>query len=264
METLVGIGEFSKMSYLSVKALRHYHDVGLLEPADIDPATGYRRYDTGQVAVAHAIRRFRDLDMPIEEIRLVLRAPDEVTSNQVILRHLDRMQQQLEQTQRTVASLQQVLSGEMDGEGRVAIRHLPAVEVVATVSSVAFDDCADWLPVELEQLHERITEAGLSVAGPDGAWYSDEFFEAGKGDVTAFVPVTASSPDTTSYPSCTVALLVHDGPFDDLDRTYGALGTVVAERGIRGPGPIREHYLTETRTEVCWPVSAEAGTGDPG
>ncbi len=54
MDTVVGIGEFSKMSYLSVKALRHYHDVGLLEPAAVDPATGYRRYTTAQVPVAHA------------------------------------------------------------------------------------------------------------------------------------------------------------------------------------------------------------------
>jgi hypothetical protein len=46
MDTLVGIGDFSKMTYLSIKALRHYHDVGLLEPADVDPATGHRRYTT--------------------------------------------------------------------------------------------------------------------------------------------------------------------------------------------------------------------------
>ena len=44
MDVLLTIGEFSKMTYLSVKALRHYHDVGLLEPALVDPATGYRHY----------------------------------------------------------------------------------------------------------------------------------------------------------------------------------------------------------------------------
>ena len=44
MDVLLTIGEFSKMTYLSVKALRHYHDVGLLAPALVDPDTGYRRY----------------------------------------------------------------------------------------------------------------------------------------------------------------------------------------------------------------------------
>ena len=49
--------------------------------------------------------------------------------------------------------------------------------------------------------------------------------------------------------------MVHDGPFDELDQTYGALGTAVADRGIGDTGPIREHYLDEPTTEVCWPVS---------
>ena len=86
--------------------------------------------------------------------------------------------------------------------------------------------------------------------------------EAGVGEVTAFVPIAGAAGagvEVTELAATTVAVLVHDGPFADLDQTYGALGTLVAERGIGGPGPIREHYLTETSTEVCWPVI----TGDP-
>ena len=104
------IGEFSKMTYLSVKALRHYHDVGLLEPAEIDPSTGYRHYTADQVATAQAIRRFRDLDMPLDQVRAVLQAPDLTTRNEAILDHLESMQQQLERTQHTVASLQALLT----------------------------------------------------------------------------------------------------------------------------------------------------------
>ena len=47
--TLLTIGEFSRMTHLSVKALRHYHDVGILEPAAIDPYSGYRSYAADQV-----------------------------------------------------------------------------------------------------------------------------------------------------------------------------------------------------------------------
>jgi len=73
MDVRLTIGEFSKMTYLSVKALRHYHDVGLLTPDMVDPATGYRRYASSQVTTAQAIRRFRDLDMPLDDVRRVLR-----------------------------------------------------------------------------------------------------------------------------------------------------------------------------------------------
>lgn len=269
MDALLTIGEFSKMTYLSVKALRHYHDVGLLEPALVDPATGYRRYAPSQVGPAQAIRRFRDLGMPLDEVRQVLRAPDVASRNRAILAHLERMHRQLEQTQATVASLQALLTAEPHPRADIEIRRVPAVRVVAARAPVTFDDCVTWLDPTFGALHAAAGAAGLTVAGPDGALYSDEFFEAGAGEVTAFVPVAGDAGgvddvgalgafgdvgDLQVLPATTFAVLVHRGPLDDLDQAYGALGTVVAERGIGGPGPIREHYLTPTSTEVCWPV----------
>ena len=69
-------------------------------------------------------------------------------------------------------------------------------------------------------------------------------------------------------PAADVAVLMHDGPFADLDRTYGALGTFVAIQRIGVDGPIREHYLVagddvdpaEHRTEVCWPITVPPAT----
>ena len=49
MTVAVSIGEFSRLTHLTVKTLRHYHDVGLLVPDEVDRYTGYRRYGTGQV-----------------------------------------------------------------------------------------------------------------------------------------------------------------------------------------------------------------------
>ena len=268
---LLTIGELSKMTYLSVKALRHYHDVGLLEPAVVDPITGYRRYRPSQVATAQAIRRFRDLDMPIDQVRQVLEATDAASRNQVILAHLERMHRQLEQTQATVASLQALLSEEPHPRGRVEIRRLPAIRVLAERAVVPFD-CASWLEPALAALHTAANAVGLPVAGADGALYSDELFEEGVGEVTAFLPVAddtahaahaADAARVVELPATTVAVLVHDGPFADLDRAYAALGTVVAERGIGGPGPIREHYLDPTTTEVCWPVTASVAASSP-
>ncbi|HUB22135.1 MAG TPA: MerR family transcriptional regulator [Streptosporangiaceae bacterium] len=72
MSVLVSIGDFSRMTHLSIKALRFYHDQGLLEPARIDPGSGYRFYEPAQVPVAQVIRRFRDLDMPLDQVKAVL------------------------------------------------------------------------------------------------------------------------------------------------------------------------------------------------
>jgi len=254
VDVILTIGEFSKMTYLSVKALRHYHDVGLLTPVEIDPATGYRRYASSQVATAQAIRRFRELDMPIDDVRRVITAADVTERNRVIVEHLERMRQQLERTQMSVDSLQALLEGAPRQSPDIALRRIPETSVLSTVDVVEFDACSEWLERALSDLHVRLDDAGLTVGGPDGALYSDAFFETGAGDVTAFLPVVGGGGGVTELPALNVAVLVHDGPFSELDQTYGALGTAVAERGIGALGPIREHYLDATTTEVCWPV----------
>jgi DNA-binding transcriptional MerR regulator len=70
------MGDFSRATHLSVKMLRHYHEVGLLEPVNMDLDTGYRRYSAEQTVTAQIIRRFRDLEMPLEDIHVVLQAPN--------------------------------------------------------------------------------------------------------------------------------------------------------------------------------------------
>ena len=77
MRSSLAIGDFSRATHLSVKTLRHYHRIGLLEPADVDQQTGYRRYATDQIPAAQVIRRFRRLDMPLDEIQAVLAAPED-------------------------------------------------------------------------------------------------------------------------------------------------------------------------------------------
>ena len=59
MDSTLPIGDFSRATHLSVKQLRHYHEIGLLEPVDVDEDTGYRRYATEQIVTAQIVRRFK-------------------------------------------------------------------------------------------------------------------------------------------------------------------------------------------------------------
>ena len=272
MDALLTIGEFSKMTYLSVKALRHYHDVGLLEPVDIDASTGYRRYSTTQVSTAQAIRRFRDLEMPLEQVRAVLDAPDVTSRNEAILTHLRHMQQQLERTQTTVASLQTLLE-DVHRTATVTRRSIGPISTLAITETVGFDESGDWCGSAFDELHGALMRAGITSVGPDGALYYGDFFELGLGQVTAFVPIVGDPRPTgraerLDLLAADVAVLVHEGAFADLDRTYGALGTHVALQRIGVDGPIREHYLVagddvdpaDHRTEVCWPINVSPAT----
>jgi DNA-binding transcriptional MerR regulator len=267
VSALLTIGEFSRVTHLSVKALRHSDDVGLLQPADVDRSSGYRRYASAQAPIAHVIRRFRDLDMPLEQIRVVLDAPDVEARNQAIIAHLERMQQSLERTQSTVASLRALLEGT---ETTLSVEHrsVAAMPAIAIAEQVDWDDTEVWLGAALAELHGVLASHPDWRAAADAALYSTEFFAAHSGPVVAFVPITRQSAvagrvQIIEVPAAELALTMHEGPFEDLDETYGALGTFVAERVLGAAGPIREHYLVteadtddpaQWRTEVCWPI----------
>ena len=248
------IGEFSRVTHLSVKALRHYEEVGLLEPAEVDSSSGYRRYASRQIPSGHLIRRFRDLDMPLDEIKVVLSAPDLDARDRAIVAHLERMQNALEQTQATVASLKDLLDGK-EPSLPVEFRQIPPTRAVAVRAEVGWDDAEQWLATAFEHLHSLVE----ARSGPDAALYSPEFFEAHLGEVVAYVPTaggaaTGDGAALETIPAAYVAVTVHHGAFADIDQAYGALGTYVAERVIGADGPIREHYLGDDCTEVAWPV----------
>jgi DNA-binding transcriptional MerR regulator/effector-binding domain-containing protein len=271
MTTLLSIGDFSRMTYLSVKALRHYHDIGVLEPAEVDPSSGYRFYAPSQVGVAQMIRRLRDMGVPLDDVRTIVRAPDAGSRDAALVAHLRRMERQLQDTQQTVRSLRSLLEQPRE-EARVQRRSIPATTALMVAERVGADAVVAWWMDAFTLLRRTLAGGGATRSGPDGALFPKEFFEDEVGDLVAFVPIadepvrTAALPARVTIgqvPATDAAVLLHDGPFGDIDRTYGVLGTWVLERVAGADGPIREYYLpTGDRddllahvTEVCWPVT---------
>ena len=271
MDDLLSIGDFSRMTFLSVKTLRHYHDVGLLAPARVDDHSGYRYYRLDQVATAQLIRRFRALDLPVEEVRAVLAAPDEATRNRVIVTHLDRMSAQLRETQETVASLQRMLSAPT--RLSVSYRDEPPLTALAIVETVDAADWIGWWLGAFTELHVSLRSTALARSGPDGTLFPTEAFADERGELVAFVPIPAEAAPAVSgrvqvidLPGTRVAVTSYDGPLIDLDQAYGAVGAWVWEQARSADGPIRERYLPTGDeddllahvTEVCWPVNGAA------
>jgi DNA-binding transcriptional MerR regulator len=88
---LLGIGSFAMLGGLSIPALRHYDEVGVLKPARVDPHTGYRYYRQDQVREARVIRALCALDLPLAEINDVLEGSDEDNVRMLLLGHRDRL-----------------------------------------------------------------------------------------------------------------------------------------------------------------------------
>ncbi|HEY2267250.1 MAG TPA: MerR family transcriptional regulator [Streptosporangiaceae bacterium] len=274
MEPTLTIGDFSRATHLSVKMLRHYHDIGLLEPADVDPDTGYRRYGTTQIATAQVIRRFRDLDMPLEEIHAVLSAPDPQTRSRLISAHLARLEASLARTQDAVATLRDLLD-RPPSAALVRHRHAPAVSAAAIREVVDRANALAWYQGALGELHATLAVQGITATGPGAGIYQNEIFTEERGEATMFVPCQ-SPPGSLGrvtaldVPAAELATVVHQGPHVGIDLAYGTLAAYVTRHALAVDGPIREYYLTGPadtldqaawRTEIGWPIFE---TGTPG
>jgi DNA-binding transcriptional MerR regulator len=276
MTEALTIGDFSKMTHLSVKTLHHYHEVGLLKPAEVDRHTGYRYYSPEQVPTAQVIRRLRDLEMPVTDVKAVLAASDAATRNALIAEHLDRLETQLARTQGAVESLRRLLQ-RPETERSVGHRSVPAVPAVGIQEVVDRADVLAWWQGALGELHAIVGAQNLPTTGPAGGLFAGDLYQHDRGQATVFIPVG----DTVHpigrvvplvVPAAELAIAVHQGSLADVDITYGALGSYATTHEISVEGPLREYYVhdlydtpnpDEWETEIGWPIFRADATTAP-
>ena len=266
MESRIAIGDFSRATHLSVKALRHYHDVDLLSPLEVDRHTGYRFYGVSQIKDALVIRHLRKLEMPIDQVKAVLQAASLDERNEIIVAHLKRMEAQLESTRQTVSLLRAML----DPANPIKVEHcyVPLILAAAITETVQLRAINAWWHEAFEEIYGALHDRGREPAGPGGGLYATELFTDEIGESTIYVPILERIEQfgrvrMIEIPAAELAVALHRGPLADSGPSYAALGKYVAENALGAGGPIRERYV-EVRgtsdsdtvlTEVCWPIS---------
>jgi DNA-binding transcriptional MerR regulator len=270
---LMAIGTFSRASLLSVKALRAYHEAGILVPARIDPATGYRSYHATQLTDAAVIQRLRALDVPLDRVREVVHARDPAVTERVLTEHTAAMQARLEDVTRIVSELQAGV-GLPAAHTPVHVRDEPAAHTLAVRGEVTEASFAAFLDGAYAELGAMVDRLGAAPVGPTGALYPPEIADDDAEPVEAFVPVGTppALPDergrvvVSEVPAARVAVLVHAGGYETIADSYRTLGAWVAHNATPAGLPVREIYVVsfdETddparfRTEIHWPLAAE-------
>ncbi|MFD5312481.1 MerR family transcriptional regulator [Streptomyces sp. ESR1.13] len=261
---MLTIGEFSRLTHLSVRTLRRYHEAALLEPAVVDEATGYRYYRVDQIPTAQVIHRLRELDVPLSDVQQILRTPDPGVRAALVTDHLQRLEDALDRTRAAVASLRRLLRPD-PAPINVELRAEPARTVAAVEAVVGHRDIATWYAGAMAELEAAV---GAAVTGPPGGSYDNALFEQERGHALVYLP-TAEPPRTgrvhpTILPAAELAVTTHVGEHDGgIEVTYGELGTWVVENAMSVAGPVREVYMVGPRdtsdpaawrTEIGWPV----------
>jgi effector-binding domain-containing protein len=263
---LVPIGRFSRMTRLSIKALRHYDDIGLLPPAWVDDSSGYRYYRLGQANRAEAIRILRAVEMPLDEITEVLAQPGPEQAKKLLEAHRLRLLERLADQERMVSYLEGLIERE---EGvlpyDVTIKEVPPTQVVATRRHTDLAHIGDAIA---DGFAAVATAAAGPPAGAPFIIYHDVIDEQTDGDIEICLPVgTPATLEGEVYGSevCggSVVSTVHRGPYDQIGPAYHTLTGWVQEHGHEFAGPPREIYLNDPTvvdpedilTEVQWPIS---------
>ena len=223
MSTLVTIGDFARMTYLSIKSLRYYHEVGLLAPASVDPDTGYRLYLLRRCPRHRSSAGSRDLDMPLGDVRAVLTAGDALSARNAIIaeppaRVWDASWQQ---TQAAVSSLRVSCSKVARHRSQVesTSRARPPTPHRPSRAEVAASDLGDWLGRRVRRTARRVSLGGdVRRAGPDGALYQQRVLHPRRSArPVAFIPITGSLARAgrvrqLELPATEFAVTLHQGP----------------------------------------------------
>jgi len=269
---MIRIGDFSRISRLSVKTLRYYDEVGLLKPVHVDDFTGYRYYAYKQFARLNRILALKDLGFSLEQISQLL---DEGLSleqmrGMMILRRSEirqKVQEEAQRLERVEARLRQIEQEPEMSKYDVVVKNLGMVKVASVRGIVPTPSEQERLWGELENY---LMKQEVKPAGPCFSLYHDEEYKERDWDIEVCEPLAGDIQESARVKMkelagvSSMACTVHHGPFASIGEAYDALMKWIDENGYQIIGSVRELYLQaakdgdqndpETVTEIQFPV----------
>jgi DNA-binding transcriptional MerR regulator len=244
------IGEFARLGNVSIRALRFYHEEGLLAPAHVDPASSYRSYDTRQLRELQDIHMYKDWGFSIAAIRELLREkPSPAELRGILDERRKELQRRIEddfgRLARIEARLQATEHAKSELDWRVELRQMEPVWVAATREKIRNYDEADAMFAKIE----RRMEPGV-LAGKRAAFWHTCANEGSQIDCEAvrFLnrPVgPVRGIRTYQMPAARVASVFHAGDEQTIPQAYKSLQSWVAKNGLVPRGPKCEIYWIE-------------------
>lgn len=195
------IGTFASRSHLSPKALRLYDRVGLLVPAEVDPATGYRRYRESQVETARLISRLRRLDMPLATVGSILNLPTDARGAALAHWWMD-----MEQRIATQRDLLTYLLIHLAGKERpsdmhtIETREIPEQLVMTEQRHITVAELPAWLERSIGRMWEIAPQVG-GIVGPVFVIFHGEVSEESDGPVEVCAPINPNQTTPTPIPT---------------------------------------------------------------
>lgn len=269
------IGDFSKLSLVSVKALRYYDELGLLKPARVDEATGYRYYSANQLMRLNRILVMKDMGLSLEQIKLLLDrepTPDQIRG-MLRLKQVE-LHQQLAEGQARLVRIEAWLQA-FEQEATMPVYDVILKSVaplrVAQIRGVApsMEQIGPTLDGLFDQVIAHVSQQGATFAGPAVTVYYDTEFRDHDVHVGACIPFNGSLQNSEQVkveelPAVEMmASVIHRGSFSTLSQAYNAIFKWIEANNYHVSGSNRELNLEYERggdqskfvTEIQFPVA---------
>ncbi|MGD8941477.1 MAG: MerR family transcriptional regulator [Gammaproteobacteria bacterium] len=259
------IGRFSKSCRLTIKALRHYDEVGLLKPSFVDPDSGYRYYIPSQAREAVMIGMLRSLEIPIPTIKKLISA-DGADFQKILQQEQERIKKDLEKKQRTLTSLKRIAQQAQIIPYNITIRDEPNYTVAKMNCVTVTDRMLEDSTKLVYSLYEELQRFGRNFENPVMCINEDPDKHENI-VVHACIGVTEPYPalnnaQIAEIPGGPAAWLSHHGPYDELGLAYHSLFAWIQEHGYEQRDAMREIYKNdpsdtapnELVTEVILPI----------
>jgi len=256
---MLSIGDFARLGQVSVRMLRHYDGIGLLEPARVDPATGYRWYDAGQFTRLNQIVALKDLGFTLDQVGSMVDGEVSVAElrGMLRLRHAELVAQLSEDRDRLDRVERRLRTIESEGkmsENEFVLKKLDPVRVAAvraTVSSV--EEIGSVVGPCFDRLASTLSEAGTPPVPPSIAFY--EVLDDGSMKVSAAFRYDGPDRDgfdVVELPAASALTTVHRGAMASIGETWQELVRQSEARGHELVGPGREVYLEMPEDPAGW------------
>jgi DNA-binding transcriptional MerR regulator len=265
-DTLLPIGAFARLTYLTIKALRLYAQLGLLVPVHVDAASGYRYYHPEQVQRARLIRLMRAMQMPLGTIRVVLSA-DAASAALLTNAYVQELEERAVLARRLAPGILATLSGEPLDDA-VTVRDADAQLFVSVTHRVRASSLVPLLQRCVQHLTGTITQLGAAPAGPPFGIYHGQINHEEDGPIEVCLPIPkhldVKHPlAAKELPPTRLAVIQLRGEqcqFPAILQGYDAVHDWIARRGFVHAGPPREVWLEppavanpNDRIELAWP-----------
>lgn len=248
---MIKIGDFSKLSLVSVKTLRYYDEMGLLQPIETDRSTSYRFYSLDQLPRLNRILALKDLGFSLEQIAQALENGVTLEQLRGMLRlkqaeQQQRVQEEQERLVRVEARLRQIEMEADVSKYDVVVKKLELVKVASLRRIIPNPQAIGPM---FEELFTYIGKKGVRpMSAPYGIWHDHEYKEENL-DAEVAVPVAQSFSGGEGVQSAELpavplaACVIHQGPYENFTQAYTAIGEWISANGYRMIGPYREIYL---------------------